>query len=215
MLILIPIVLIMLGTLASVALPAGSILRNVFVALGTPFVALLLDVLLCAYVLGIRRGWNRRAVANVIGSAIPGIALVVLVTGAGGVFAQILVSTGIGHAISDMLRATGLPVLGLAFLLTLILRVAQGPTTVALITTAGLIGPLVAQAGLNANQLALTCIAMGAGGMAGSHVNDAGFWIVTRLVGLSVGDGLRSWTMLTSCAGAVGFLLTLMLWNLA
>jgi GntP family gluconate:H+ symporter len=214
-LILVPIVLIMLGTLASVAIPAGSIVRSVFVALGTPFVALLLDVLVCAYVLGIRHGWTRSAVANVIGSAIPGIALVVLVTGAGGAFAQILVSTGIGYAISDLLRSTGLPVLGLAFFLTLILRVAQGPTTVALITTAGLIGPLVAQSGLNANQLALTCVAMGAGGMAGSHVNDAGFWIVTRLVGLNVADGLRSWTILTSCAGAVGFLLTLMLWNFA
>ena len=105
--------------------------------------------------------------------------------------------------------------LGLAFILTLILRVAQGPTTVALITTAGLIAPLVAQAGLDANQLALTCVAMGAGGMAGSHVNDAGFWIVTRLMGLNVADGLRSWTILTSCAGVVAFLLILVLWNFA
>jgi GntP family gluconate:H+ symporter len=214
-LILVPIVLIMLGTLASVAIPDGSMVRSALIALGTPFVALLLDVLVCAYVLGIRHGWTRRDVADVTGSAIPGIALVVLVTGAGGVFAQILVSTGIGHAISDLLRSTGLPVLGLAFLLTLILRIAQGPTTVALITTAGLIGPLVAHAGLNVNQLALTCIAMGAGGMAGSHVNDAGFWIVTRLVGLNVADGLRSWTLLTSCAGAVAFLSTVLLWNFA
>jgi GntP family gluconate:H+ symporter len=211
-LILLPIMLIMLGTLGATTLPTTSVVRGVMIVLGTPFVALLLDVLVCAYVLGIRRGWSRGDVSDVIGSAIPGIALVVLVTGAGGVFAQILISTGIGHAISDLLRSTGLPVLGLGFFLTLFLRVAQGPTTVALITTAGLLGPLIAQAGLNSNQLALICVAMGAGGMAGSHVNDAGFWIVTRLIGLSVADGLRTWTLLTTCAGFMAFLLTALLW---
>lgn len=211
-LILVPIVLIMLGTLASATMAVTSVVRGILVVLGTPFIALLLDVLICAYVLGIRRGWSRHAVSDVIGSAIPGIALVVLVTGTGGVFAQILISTGIGHAISDLLRSTGLPVLGVGFFLTLFLRVTQGPTTVALITTAGLLGPLIAQAGLNANQLALTCVAMGAGGMAGSHVNDAGFWIVTRLVGLNVADGLRSWTVVTTCAGFIAFLLTGLLW---
>jgi GntP family gluconate:H+ symporter len=211
-LILFPIVLIMLGTLAAEIMPAGSAGRGAMVVLGTPFVALLLDLLLCAYVLGVRRGWSRRAVSDVIGSAIPGIALVILITGAGGIFAQVLVATGAGQAIAGLLRATGLPVLGLAFLLTALLRAAQGPTTVALITTAGIVSPIVAQGGFSQNQLALVCLAMGAGGLAVSHVNDAGFWIVTRLIGMNVADGLRTWTVLTTFAGLVGFALTALLW---
>jgi gluconate:H+ symporter, GntP family len=214
-LILVPIVLIMLGTLANSALPAKSLMRDALVILGTPFVALLLDVLLCAYILGIRRGWSRRAVSDVIGSAIPGIAIVILITGAGGVFAQILVASGIGAAISELLRSTGLPVIGLAFFLTMLLRAAQGPTTVALITTAGMISPVVTQAGFSPNQLALICLAMGAGGLSVSHVNDAGFWIVTRLIGLSVADGLRTWTVITTCAGLVGFAIIALLWPYA
>jgi len=174
-LIAVPIVLIVLGTFASAAAPDRSLLHALMVTLGTPFVALLLDVLLCAYILGIRRGWSRGAVADVVGSAVPGIALVVLVTGTGGIFAQVLIATGIGHAVADLLHSTGLPILGLGFLLTFLLRIAQGPTTVALTTTAGILGPLVAHAGLNPNQIALTCIAMGTGGLAGSHVNDPGF----------------------------------------
>jgi GntP family gluconate:H+ symporter len=211
-LILVPVVLIMMGTLAS-SLPSDSAAQNVLVVLGTPFVALLLDVLLCAYVLGIRRGWSRKAVADVVGSAVPGIALVILVTGAGGVFAQVLVSSGIGRAISELLRSTGLPLLGLAFFLTMLIRAAQGPTTVALITTAGIISPVVAQSGFSANQLALICIAMGAGGLSASHVNDAGFWIVTRLIGLNVADGLRTWTVVTTCAGVIAFVLAALIWS--
>jgi GntP family gluconate:H+ symporter len=212
-LILVPIVLIMLGTLVPSVLPSGNVVREVLVVLGTPFVALLVDLLLCAYVLGVRRGWSRQEVADVIGSAIPGIAVVILITGAGGIFAQVLVTSGTGRAVSELLRSTGLPVLGLGFFLTMLLRAAQGPTTVALITTAGIISPVVTQGGFNENQLALICLAMGAGGLSVSHVNDAGFWIVTRLVGLNVADGLRTWTVITTCAGIIGFLLTAILWS--
>lgn len=210
-LILLPIVLIMLGTVATV-LPLGNVSRQIMTVLGTPFVALLLDVLLCAYVLGIRGGWSRGEIADVVGAAIPGVAMVVMITGAGGIFANVLVVSGIGNAISGVLRSSGLPVLGLAFILTLLLRAAQGPTTVALITTAGIIGPLITQAQLTASQLALVCLAMGAGGLAVSHVNDAGFWFVTRLTGLNVGEGFRSWTLLTTATGLVGFLLIVSLW---
>lgn len=214
-LVLVPIVLILSATLAATILPAGSVLRSILTVAGTPFVALLIDVLLCAYLLGVRRGWSLDRVSDVLGAAIPGVAMVILVTGAGGVFAKVLVTAGIGAAISGMLHASGLPVLVLAFLVTMLLRVAQGPTTVALITTAGLIGPFVASAGFNANQLSLVCLAMGAGGLCASHVNDAGFWIVTRMIGLSVADGLRSWTVLTTLCGCFAFAMTVLLWQFA
>ncbi len=212
--ILVPILLILAGTLASSLLPEGNVIRSILVVVGAPFVALLIDVLLCGYLLGTKRGWSLTALGDVVGSALPGVAVVILVAGAGGAFGKVLVATHIGDAVSDVLQSTGLPILALAFLFTLVLRAAQGSATVALVTTAGVIAPLVAAGGYSPNQLALICLAMGAGALALSHVNDAGYWIVVKLNGLSVRDGLRTWTVLTTVGGIVGFLLTIGLWQL-
>ncbi len=214
-LILLPIGLILAGSIATMVLPAGGWLRPTLALLGSPFVALLIDVLLCSWVLGVRRGWPLKTVADVVGSALPAVAIVILITGAGGGFAKVLVSSGVGGAVSDALGATGLPVLALAFLLALLLRVAQGPTAVAIIAAAGIVAPAVAQAHLGADRTALVCVALGAGGMFGSHVNDAGFWIVTRLTGLDVSQGLRTWTVLSAASGVFAFSLAALLWRLA
>lgn len=211
-LILLPIVLILLGTLATSMLPADSAVRSVLTVVGAPLVALLIDTLLCAWILGSRRGWSRSQVSDVIGSALPGVAMVILIAGAGGVFGKVLVDTGIGAVVSEALRNTGLPVLALGFLLTLLLRAVQGSTTVALVTTAGILGPLIATLNLSANHMALLCLAMGGGGLAMSHINDAGYWMFTKLAGLNVGDGLRTWTFLVTILGTLGFLMTLLLW---
>ncbi|WPP00243.1 SLC13 family permease [Pseudomonas sp. HR96] len=211
-LILLPIILILLGTLATTLLPADSGVRAVMTVLGAPLVALLIDTLLCAWLLGSRRGWSRSQVSDVIGSALPGVAMVILIAGAGGVFGKVLVDTGIGAVVSEALRNTGLPVLALGFLLTLLLRAVQGSTTVALVTTAGILSPLIATLNLSANHMALLCLAMGGGGLAMSHINDAGYWMFTKLAGLNVGDGLRTWTLLVTVLGTLGFIMTLLLW---
>lgn len=211
-LILLPIILILLGTLATTMLPVDSMLRNVLTVLGAPLVALLIDTLLCAWLLGSRRGWSRSQVSDVVGSALPGVAMVILIAGAGGVFGKVLVDTGIGAVVSEALRNTGLPVLALGFLLTLLLRAVQGSTTVALVTTAGILSPLIATLNLSANHMALLCLAMGGGGLAMSHINDAGYWMFTKLAGLNVADGLRTWTFLVTILGTLGFLMTLLLW---
>ena len=211
-LILLPIVLILLGTLATTMLPIESTVRSILTVLGAPLVALLLDTLLCAWLLGSRRGWSRTQVSDVIGSALPGVAMVILIAGAGGVFGKVLVDTGIGAVVSEALRNTGLPVLALGFLLTLLLRAVQGSTTVALVTTAGILSPLIATLNLTPNHLALLCLAMGGGGLAMSHINDAGYWMFTKLAGLNVGDGLRTWTVLVTVLGTLGFLTTLVIW---
>ncbi|UZE25686.1 transporter [Pseudomonas sp. B21-056] len=211
-LILLPIVLILLGTLSTTLLPMESTVRGVMTVLGAPLVALLIDTLLCAWLLGSRRGWSRSQVSDVIGSALPGVAMVILIAGAGGVFGKVLVDTGIGAVVSEMLRTTGLPVLALGFLLTMLLRAVQGSTTVALVTTAGIISPLIATLGLTPNHLALLCLAMGGGGLAMSHINDAGYWIFTKLAGLNVADGLRTWTVITTLLGTLGFAITLLIW---
>ncbi|WP_145010822.1 GntT/GntP/DsdX family permease [Pseudomonas oryzihabitans] len=194
-----PIVLILLGVLAP-GLPLPPALRATLEVLGVPYVALLVDVFLAMGLLGLARGMPLREVSAQLAAAVPGIAMIILITGAGGAFANIMVQTGIGAALASAMQATGLPILLLAYLITLTIRAAQGPTTVALMTTAGIVLPLIPTLGLSPNQTALVGLAMGAGGIGLSHVNDAGFWIVTRLLGLSVADGLRSWTLLTTLA---------------
>ncbi|MER7791107.1 GntP family transporter [Streptomyces sp. NPDC097640] len=211
-LIVTPIVLILLGTIGTNFLAEGSTLRAVLTVLGAPMVALLVAAALAAYFLGARRGWSSARISEVMGSALPGVAMVILVAGAGGVFGKVLVKTGIGDAVADVLDRTGLPLLALAFAMTMLLRAVQGSTTVALVTTAGLITPLLQRTDLSPQQLALVCLAMGAGGLSVSHINDAGYWMFTRLVGLDVGDGLRTWTVLTTAMGVAGFLLTSLLW---
>ncbi len=214
-LILLPIGLILAGSIAAMTMAAGGWLRPTLTLLGSPFVALLIDVLLCSWVLGVRRGWPLKAVADVAGSAVPAVAIVILITGAGGAFAKVLVASGVGGAVSGALVSTGLPILALAFLLALLLRVAQGPTAVAIIAAAGIVAPAVALAHLDADRVALICVALGAGGMFGSHVNDAGFWIVTRLTGLDVAQGLRTWTVLSASAGVFAFSVAALLWGFA
>ncbi|MEU6256727.1 SLC13 family permease [Streptomyces sp. NPDC047043] len=213
-LIVTPILLILLGTIGQNTLAEGSTLRAVLTVLGAPMVALLIDVALCGWFLGARRGWNRAHIAEVMGSALPPVAMVILVAGAGGVFGKVLVASGIGDAIADVLERTGLPVLLLAFLTSLALRAAQGSATVALITTAGILTPLLHRADLSTGQLSLVALAMGAGALALSHINDAGYWMFTKLAGLDVAAGLRTWTVLTTVMGCAGFALTAALWPL-
>lgn len=110
--------------------------------------------------------------------------------------------------------ATHLPLLLMGFVISLVLRAAQGSATVAILTTCGLLAEAIASGGYSALQVALLTVAIGFGGLGLSHVNDSGFWIVTRYLGLSVGDGLRSWTVLTTVLGVAGFLLTALLWAL-
>lgn len=213
-LIVFPILLILLGTVGENTLAEGSTARAVLTVLGAPMVALLLDVALCGWLLGARRGWDRARIAEVMGSALPPVAMVILVAGAGGVFGKVLVASGIGDAIADVLERTGLAALFLAFLTAMALRVAQGSATVALITTAGILTPLLARADLSTAELSLVALAMGAGALTFSHINDAGYWMFTRLAGLDVAAGLRTWTVLTTVMGFTGFALTAAVWPL-
>ncbi|WP_433475044.1 SLC13 family permease [Spirillospora sp. CA-142024] len=209
-----PIALILLGAVGENTLEDGSLLRAVLDVVGAPLVALIIALGLCAYLLGVRRGWSSRHISEVMTSAMPPVAAVILVAGAGGVFGKVLVASGIGGAVADLLRSTGLPVLVLAFLMTLLMRAVQGSATVALVTVAGLIAPLVKTAALSPAQTALIAVAMGAGALALSHINDAGYWMFSRLVGLDVGAALRTWTVLTTVMGLIGFVLTGLVWPL-
>jgi GntP family gluconate:H+ symporter len=213
-LIVTPLVMIGLGTVGATVLPAGDPVRDVLGFIGAPIFALLVTVLLAGYLLGTRRGWSAAHLAEVFESALGPAAVVILVTGAGGSFAKILTESGIGTALSETLLATGLPLLVLAFLVSLALRAAQGSATVAILTTAGLLAASITEGGYSTVQVALLALAIAFGALGLSHVNDSGFWVVTRYLGLSVRDGLRSWTLLTTTLGIAGFVLVAVVWSI-
>lgn len=210
--ILLPILLIAAGTVGKVLLPEGSPALDVLGFLGAPGFALLLASLLSMYVLGFRHGWGRQDLADVMDGALGPAAIVVFVTGAGGVFAKVLTVSGIGAAVSEVLIDAGVPLLLLAFLLALIFKVAQGSGTVATLTAAGLVQASVAAGDYSPIQIALIILAIAMGSLALSHINDSGFWIMTRFLGLSVAGGLKTWTLLCTVLGFTGMAIISLAW---
>ncbi|WP_335986986.1 GntP family transporter [Glycomyces sp. MUSA5-2] len=203
--IVLPLALIMVGTTIAPMFPAGSTWNGVLAMVGQPIFALVVAIAAAMFALGVRRGWSAAKLGEVMESALPAAAVIILVTGAGGGFGRILTETGIGGAVAETLADAGIPVLLAAFLMSLIMRAAQGSATVAITTTAGLLLPTVQAMGSDSVHLALVALAIGYGALGLSHVNDSGFWIVTRYLGLSVKDGLRVWTPMTTVLGLLGF----------
>lgn len=208
LLILLPIVMIMIGSTMTTILPEGSSAIPFFSFLGAPTTSLLVGVLVAYLVIGRKAQWDKKKRSSVADSALPMVAIIIFVTGAGGVFGNVLVESGVGSALSDSLSALGLPVIVAGFVITSALRAAQGSATVAILTTAGLLSDAIATGGYSAVEVALITLAIGFGGLGLSHINDSGFWIVTKYLGLSISDGLKTWTVLTTICGVAGFLLT-------
>ncbi len=176
--------------------------------IGETPIALLISVLVAALVLGRARGEKGSALEKTLDSALGPVCSVILVTGAGGMFGGVLRASGIGDALANTLGGIGVPVILACFLISLILRVAQGSATVALVTTAGLMGATVASGGFNGVQLAAIVLATAAGSVAASHVNDSGFWLVGRLMGMDVATTLRTWTVMETAISVIGFALS-------
>lgn len=214
-LILAPVIQIVIGTVGRMLVPDPSKADSVLSLVGAPLVALLTAALLACVVLGRQQHWSLDQPGRTVDHALPDVAVVVLVAGAGGVFASILVASGAGAALSRALMAVHMPVLLAGFVICLALRASQGSATVAILTTAGLLVDNVAAGGYDALHIALIALAIGFGALGLSHVNDGGFWIFTTCTGLSVQDGLRAWTVLTTVRGLTGFLLTALVWLLA
>ncbi|MGW7052561.1 GntP family permease [Streptomyces sp. NPDC054887] len=199
-----PLVLILAATFSSIALDPSTP-RSVVEFFGHPFVALTIALLMAYYLLGIRRGWSRKSLEQVSTSSLKPVGNILLVVGAGGVFGAVLKASGVAQALSDTFNDVGLPVVVLAYLISLVLRVAQGSATVAIVTTAGIVLPLVENGGHSQAFLALVIMAISAGSIFASHVNDGGFWIVAKYFGISERDTLKSWTVLESVLSVAGF----------
>ncbi|MFI7244350.1 GntP family permease [Streptomyces qinglanensis] len=199
-----PLVLILAATFSSLALDPSTV-RSVIEFVGHPFVALTVALLMAYYLLGLRRGWSRKSLESVSTASLKPVGNILLVVGAGGVFGAVLQGSGVAQALADVFGDAGLPVIVLAYLISLVLRVAQGSATVAIVTTAGIVAPLLAQSDPSQAHLALVIMAISAGSIFASHVNDGGFWMVSKYFGISERDTLASWTVLESVLSVAGF----------
>jgi GntP family gluconate:H+ symporter len=183
--------------------------REFLVFLGTPAVALLAAVLVAMFALGYGSGMNRGQVEKSTGSALPGIAGILLIVAAGGGFKAMLVDAGVGDVIGDWAEGTGISVLLLGWLVAVGVRLATGSATVATITAAGIVTG--AASGLESSELSLLVLAIGCGSLFFSHVNDAGFWLVKEYFGLTIGQTIKSWSVMETAISVVGLAFVMLL----
>lgn len=148
---------------------------------------------------------EKSALEKTLESALGPVCSVILITGAGGMFGGVLETSGIGGALANVLGAAGIPVILAGFLIAAILRIAQGSATVALTTAAGLLAPAIATGDFNIFQVASLVVAVAAGSVVASHVNDSGFWLVGRFLDMDVRTTLKTWTVMESAIGVMGF----------
>ena len=209
-LIALPLVLILANTAGKIVLQEGSGLQEWISFIGHPFAALTAALLLAFYFLGIRLGFSADEVQRIATRSMEPVGMIILLTGAGGVFGHILVETGVGEALTEMMAATQLPILLFGFLIAVVIRVAQGSATVAMVTSAGLLAPIIQNGSFSEPMLGAITIAVACGATVLSHVNDSGFWLVNQLMGMTEVQTLRSWTVMATIIGVVGLAVVLL-----
>ncbi|WNW11045.1 GntP family permease [Pseudomonas sp. DTU_2021_1001937_2_SI_NGA_ILE_001] len=207
--ILLPVVLMLLKTFADVVLPEGSLFRTWMDFIGHPITALLAALLLAFYTFGAARGFDRGQIMKLLDQSLTPVAAIVLIVGAGGGFKQMLVASGVGDVIGHMAVQAQLNPILLAWLVAAVIRIATGSATVATITGAGIVAPVVGLIpGVNRELLVL---ATGAGSLILSHVNDAGFWLVKQYFNMTVTETFKTWTVMETILSVVGIIFIMLL----
>ena len=208
--VLLPVVLMMGKALADIFVADKTAFpRNVLDFLGTPLVALLISVVVAVFTLGRGAGMSVRAVAESLEQSLPPIAGILLIVAAGGGFKQTLIDTKIADLIAGVAVGGPAAVLLLGWTIAVLIRLATGSATVATVTASGIVVPLVAT--LDPAQTSLLVLAIGAGSLFFSHVNDAGFWLVKEYFGLTVGETIKSWSVMETIISVVGLIGVLLL----
>jgi len=177
--------------------------RVVFDFIGEPLVALTLAVLLAMFTFGYSVGFTGQQLSAKIAASVAPVAAVILIVGAGGGFKQTLIGAGVGDSVAKWATNAHISVIVLGYLIAVALRLATGSATVATVTAAGIVAPLAT--GLSPTHAALLALAIGTGSLFLSHVNDAGFWLVKELFGLSIGQTFKTWSVMETLVSLVGF----------
>jgi len=207
-----PLVLILLSTLTSLLVKeevvTASAISDLIIFLGHPFSALIIATL-TAIAFCLKRGMTNKEIMELSTKSLGPAGIIILVTGAGGVLKQVLVDSGVGQAIADSMAQASLPPILLAWILASLVRATQGSATVAMITAAGIMAPVLPVFNLSAPEIALVVIAISSGGTAFAHVNDSGFWLVSRYFGMNESQTIQSWTVGSTIIGVCGLVFAL------
>lgn len=208
--VLLPVALMMGKALVDILVDDKShLLRQTFDILGQPLMALLIAVVVGMFTLGGGANMSRDEIVKIIESSLPPVAGIILIVAAGGGFKQVLVDTGIGTLLAEWAKGANLSVVLLAWVLAVLIRLATGSATVATITASSLMLGLVD--GMSTGQVSLVVLAVGAGSLFFSHVNDAGFWLVKEYFGMSVGQTIKSWSLMETVLSVSGLVFVLLL----
>jgi len=199
--ILLPMIIMVVKTIAELTLVKGHAFLPFISFVGNPITALLISVLFSYFTLGFSKGLNKEEILKITDGCFGPVAGILLVIGAGGAFNQVLQDSGIGKALGGVLTNLHMNPILLAWIIALIMRFAVGSTTVAMVTAAGIILPIMPN--FPTINPAIMCVAIGAGGVGLSHVNDSGFWIVKEYYGMTVQDTFKTWTVCTTIASIV------------
>lgn len=208
--ILIPLVLIIMDSLCGVV-PALSGVAPVFEFLGEPFVALLIATVAAMYALGTRHGYSMKELEAVMTKSLEPTGLILLVTACGGVLRYVLQYSGLGEVIGSAVSSMNLPIVVLAFIIAVLVRISVGSATVAMTMAAGIVAALPGISELSPLYLACTTAAVAGGSTVCSHFNDSGFWLVKSLVGLDEKTTLKTWTIMETLVGTSGFVVALII----
>ncbi|MEU9303749.1 gluconate:H+ symporter [Streptomyces sp. NPDC048269] len=208
--VLLPVVLMLVKAWVDIVVsdPADPVQRVTDVA-GSPLIALLAAVLVGMFTLGRAAGFTKERLSATVEKSLAPIAGILLIVGAGGGFKQTLIDAGVGQMILELSENWAVPTLLLAWLIAVTIRLATGSATVATISAAGLVAPLAA--GASTTGTALLVLAIGAGSLFFSHVNDAGFWLVKEYFGMTVGQTLKTWSVMETIISVVGLGFVLLL----
>ncbi|TVR17912.1 MAG: gluconate transporter [Balneolaceae bacterium] len=209
--IIVPLILILSNTATNVWLGEDHTLSQWMSFVGHPFSALMISILMAFYFLGTKLGFTREEVQRVATKSMEPVGMIILLTGAGGVFGRVLVATGVGEVLVDVMSSTNLPVVLFAFLVATVIRVAQGSATVAMVTAAGLIAPIIEMGSYSPPLIGTIVIAIACGATVLSHVNDSGFWLVKEYMGLTEKQTLKSWTIMETIIGVTGVSIVLVI----
>ena len=205
---LMPVLLITLSVIANTFLASFTFVQSLFLFIGDSTIALLTSVFAALYFFGIRKGQKMETIMKWVSDAIAGIAMILLIITAGGIFKQVLIDSGTGQYIASFSSKLSMPPLVFGWVITAILRMAIGSATVAGITAAGIVSPLVAT-GLVSPELMV--LAVGAGSVFGSHINDSGFWMFKEFFNLTLKQTFLSWTVMETMISIVGLFGVLLL----
>ncbi len=209
--ILIPLVCILCQSIFGVVLPEDHILNTIFTFLGEPFVALLIATIVAMLVLGVKHGYNMEQLEKIMTKSLEPTGLILLVTACGGVLRYVLQYSGLGDIIGNAVSSMNLPLVVLAFLIAVLVRICVGSSTVAMTMAAGIVAAIPGISSLSPLYLACVTAAVAGGATVCSHFNDSGFWLVKSLVGMDEKTTLKTWTIMETLVGVSGFLVALII----